>query len=229
MKLLFIPGSGSSREVWLYQTEYFTDSEAITLLGHPDGKPCASVDEYVEWLHSYIHQRQYQDVVLVGHSLGGAIVQLYGLKYGEELKALVLIGTGARLRVLPASLEALDGMIPDKAAWQEYLEEHHRLVAPEIRQVVIESRMQIGPAVTLNDFLCCDKFDIMDKVHTIKLPTLVICGSEDELTPVKYTKYLADKIEGATQVVIEGATHLVFMEKPEEVNQAIEAFLGGLG
>ena len=88
--------------------------------------------------------------------------------------------------------------------------------------------MRIGPAVMLSDLLCCDKFDIMDRVHNIKLPTLVICGSEDEMTSVKYTEYLADKIEGAIKVIVDGATHAVARERPKEVNQAIESFLAGL-
>lgn len=228
MKLLFIPGSGCGREVWVYQAGYFTDSEAIALPGHPDGEPCTSVDDYVGWLWGYIHQHQYQDVILAGHSLGGAIVQLYGLKYPDEVKALVLIGSGARLRVLPAYLTALEEIITDETAWREYLEDGYSTIDPEVRQALVEEGMQIGPAVTLNDYLCCDKFDIMEEVHTIKLPTLVICGSEDEMTPVKYAKYLADKIEAATQVVIDGTSHWVHLEKPEEVNQAIEEFLGGL-
>ena len=228
MKLLFIPGSGSGKEVWIYQTRYFTDSEAISLPGHPEGGPCSSVDDYVEWLRGYVHQQRYQDVVLVGHSLGGAIAQLYGLKYGDELKALVLIGTGARLRVLPALLAQFEAMITDQDAWKQYVEEGYSAVAPEVRKIATEARLRINPAVLLNDFLCCDKFDIMEQVYTIKLPTLAICGSEDERTPVKYTRYLADRIEGATAVIVEGASHQVFMEKPEEVNQAIEKFLAGI-
>jgi pimeloyl-ACP methyl ester carboxylesterase len=228
VKLFFIPGSGGGREEWLYQTAYFVDSEAITLPGHPEGQPCSSVDDYVEWLQDYSHQRENQDVVLVGHSLGGAIAQLYGLKYGVEIKGLVLIGTGARLRVLPAFLETLEGMISDKAAWRKFLEDLYRLVAPEVRQAVVKARTLIGPAVMLNDLLCCDRFDIMDKVHTIRLPTLVICGSEDGLTPIKYAQYLTNNIEGAKKVIIEGADHFVFMEKPKEVNQAIEEFLATL-
>jgi pimeloyl-ACP methyl ester carboxylesterase len=90
---------------------------------------------------------------------------------------------------------------------------------------VVEARMKIGPAVLLNDFLCCDKFDIMDKVQNIKLPTLVICGTADDMTPVKYANYLADKIAGSVMVVIDGGTHAVFREKPKAVNQAIENFL----
>jgi len=226
MKLLFIPGSGCGKKAWVYQTEYFSVSEAIALPGHPEGRPRSSIDGYVEWLRGYIHQ--HQDVVLVGHSMGGAVAQLYGLKYGDEVKALVLIGTGARLRVLPDLLKAVEEMVTDEATWIKYLEEHHRSTAPEIRRVVIEERMRIGPAVMLNDLLGCDKFDIMDRVHNIKLPTLIICGSEDELTPVKYAHYLASKIEAAREVIVNGTSHWVQTEKPKEVNQAIDSFLVSL-
>jgi len=228
MKLLFIAGSGSGKEAWVYQTEYFADAEAIALPGHPEGKPCPSVDEYVAWLWAYIHQQQYQDVILVGHSLGGAIAQLYGLKYGDEVKALVLIGTGTRLRVSPGFLASVEQMIIDENAWRKYVEDSYSAADPKVRPAMIKARVRVGPAVLLNDLLCCDKFDIMDRVHAIKLPTLVICGSEDEMTPVKYTKYLADKIEGAIKVIVDGATHGVAREKPGEVNQAIESFLAGL-
>ncbi len=227
MKLLFIPGSGAGGEVWQYQTEYFADSEGISLPGHPDGEPCTSIDDYVEWLRDYIHQQGYQDVVLAGHSLGGGIAQLYGVKYPDELKALILIGTGARLRVRPDILDGLRNMIGNQDAWRKNIGDPSSLADPILRQAA-EARLRIGPAVQLNDMLCCDKFDIMPEIQNIKLPTLVLCGTEDEMTPVKYTRYLADHIEGATEVVIDGATHMVFMEKPQEVNQAIENILATL-
>ena len=228
MNLLFIPGAGCGKQAGKCQTEYFSGSEAIALPGHPEGRPCSSIDGYVEWLHDYIYHQQYQDVVLVGHSMGGAVAQLYGLKYGDEVKALVLIGTGARLRVLPDWLKAVEEMVTDEAAWIKYLAERHRSTAPEIRQFVIEERMRIGPAVMLNDLLGCDKFDIMDRVHNIKLPTLVICGSDDELAPVKYTHYLASKIEAARELIVNGTGHWVQTEKPRKVNQAIDSFLASL-
>ena len=81
----------------------------------------------------------------------------------------------------------------------------------------------------LNDLLGCDRFDIMGRVRDIKLPTLLICGSRDEMTPVKFTNYLKAGIEGATEVIIEGADHWVHVQKAGEVNQAIEKFLSSLG
>lgn len=229
MKLLFISGAGSASAGWAHQVEYFTGSEAVVLPGHPDGELCRSLDDYVEWLRGYIQQRRYQEIVLAGHSMGGAIAQLYGLRYGEDLKALVLVGTGARLRVLPARLATVKEMVADDVAWRKYLEDEYSHFEPEMRCLLVEDGVRVKPAAALNDYLCCDKFDIMAQVHLIRLPALLICGSADDRTPVKYTAYLADKIEGATQVIIDGASHWVHVDKPEEVNQAIEMFLARLG
>jgi len=80
----------------------------------------------------------------------------------------------------------------------------------------------------LNDLLGCHKFDIKDRVHPIKQPTLVISGSDDELAPVKYTHYLASKIEAAREVIVNGTGHWVQTEKPRKVNQAIDSFLASL-
>jgi len=228
MKLLFIPGAACGRKAWLCQTPYFTGSEAVALPGHPEGKPCSSVAGYVAWLRGYIQEQQYQDVVLVGHSMGGAVVQRYGLNYSDGVKALVLIGTGARLRIRPELLEAVRGMVSGRLAWRDYLEERHGTAVPEVRQAIIEERMRIGPAVMLNDFLACDRFNMMEEVQAIRLPTLVICGLEDELTPVKYAHYLVSQIEGAREVIVPGAAHWVLTEKPKEVNQAIASFLAEL-
>jgi pimeloyl-ACP methyl ester carboxylesterase len=228
MKLLFIPGAACGRKAWLCQTQYFTDSEAVALPGHPEGKPCSSVTGYAAWLRDYIRERRYQDVVLAGHSMGGAVAQRYALDYGDEIEALILIGTGARLRIRPDLLESVREMAAGKLKWRDYLEERHRTTVPEVRQAIIEERMQIGPAMMLNDLLACDKFDVMDKIRAIRLPTLVITGCEDELAPVKYAHYLASQIEGAREVIVPGAAHWVLTERPQEVNQAIAGFLAGL-
>jgi len=228
MKLIFIHGSGGSKEAWHYQTKHFPDAEAINLPGHPDGEPRNSVEGYVDWLRGYIQEMGYRDVVLAGHSMGSGIAQLYALKYPEDLKGLILIGGGARLRVHPMYLEMLENAKSDPSMFEGFLDIGWELIDPELREVLWKRALENGPAVFLNDMLCCDKFDIMDRVHEIKLPTLALCGSEDIMTPPKYSKYVADKIEGAREVIIEGGTHMVFAEKPDEVNRAIEEFLSSL-
>ncbi|MDP2919718.1 MAG: alpha/beta hydrolase, partial [Dehalococcoidia bacterium] len=227
MKLLLIPGSGAGGNVWHYQVKGIPDTEGISLPGHPDGEPLESIPAYTEWVHDYIHGKGYQDVVLGGHSLGGGIAQQYALEYGNELKGLVLIGTGARLRVRPDILETVKGMIGDDVAWRRYIESTPLSPDPALTEIR-EMRIKIGPAVLLSDFLCCDKFDIMTRVQDITVPTLIICGTEDIMTPPKYSQFLAAKIPGAKYVLIEGASHSIALEKPEEVNRVIRELMGGL-
>ena len=163
-------------------------------------------------------------MILAGHSLGGAIGQLYALKYPEDLKALVIIGSGARLRVSSMYLRTLDDAQGNPDILEEYMNQTCEYIDPELKEVLQGKALENGAAVFLNDMLCCDKFDIMDQVQDIKVPTLILCGSEDIMTPPKYSRYLASKIEGAREVIINGGTHMVFAEKPLEVNQAIEDF-----
>jgi len=230
MKLIFVHGSGNTAAAWHYQVAHFPEAEAINLPGHlSPGEPCTSVEDYADWLHSYIFEHKYCDPVLVGHSLGGAISQIYALKYPKDVRALVLIGTGARLRVAPEFLSLMQEGIKNPSAWlKNFVEPRYSQIAVEIRKNIIAKIAQVGPAVQLNDFLCCDKFDIMDKIDQIKVPTLIICGSEDIMTPPKYASYLATKIKEAKLTLINGGTHLVFAEKPEAVNQTIEQFLATL-
>jgi len=180
-------------------------------------------------MHQYILGRGYSEPVLAGHSLGGAIAQMYALKYPADVKGLVLIGSGARLRVKPQSLVSVEEGIDNPSAWlKDFVEPLHSRVTSGLKEAMIRKVVEVGARVQLSDLQCCDKFDIMDKVHQIEVPALVICGSEDQMTPVKYSQYLVANIRDAELVIIEGGTHLVFMEKPGEVNQAIEKFLGGL-
>jgi len=226
MRLIFIHGAGNTNLEWHYQTKYFTGSQAINLPGHPEGKPCTSIDEYAQWLHQYAYRGDHSQLVIAGHSLGGAIAMMYALSYPEDAKALILISTGARLRVRPDLLKKLEDSIDAPAQWlKKVVEPPYSRVAPDVKEKIVNGMAKVGAAVQLNDFRCCDKFDVMDKVSQIAVPTLIITGTEDDMTPLKYSQYLADKIAGAKLVIIEGTTHHCLLEKPVEANQAIEAFL----
>jgi len=225
MKLIFIHGAGNTGFVWYHQLKHFPDADALSLPGHPEGQPYTSIEGYADWLHEYILQCKYSAPILIGHSMGGGVAQTYALKYPKDVSALVLIGTGARLRVNPDFLDLIRaglGQPPDYM--RNLLNPLYGTVEPWLRDRVIEKITEIGVRVQLNDFQCCDKFDIMDKIQSINLPTSIICGTQDDMTPVKYSKYLANNIDGSSLIIVEGATHMVFMEKPDEVNKAIEDF-----
>ncbi len=229
MRLIFVHGSGAYGDIWRYQTEYFPESDAVNLPGHPHGQLLTSIDECADWLRKYIKGRGYKDTVLAGQSLGGAITLMYALRYPQELKGIIIISSGARLRVHPAYLapceEAIKG---NPQEWYKMIAEIYRLTPEDYKREVVEKQKAIGPAVMLNDFLCCDKFDLMNKVQEIKLPALIICGELDIMTPVKYANYLGAKIVNSRVVIVPQASHLVLAEKPEAVNKAIEDFVNGI-
>ena len=226
MKLIFVHGSGGCGDIWRYQTEYFQGSHAVNLPGHPYGQALESVEECVEWLNGYIQGKGFKDVVLAGHSFGGAIALMYALRYPQELKGIIIIGSGARLRVHPIFLAPCEEAIKDNPRkWHELVEEMYRLTPEDYKKEMVEKQKAIGPAVMLNDFLCCDKFDIMDRVHEIEVPTLIICGESDIMTPVKFANYLGTRITNSKVVVIPESSHFVLAEKADVVNKTIEDFI----
>jgi len=229
MKIVFIHGAGGCGELWHYQAKHFRDCDAVTLPGHPDGTPRASVDEYRQWLHGHITGNNYGNVVLAGQSMGGAIALSYALEHPADVAGLVLIGTGARLRVNPAFLKVLAENTDRQPSWyREIAAPLYGGVDPGVLGMVLDRVCSFPVSTHLNDFLCCDRFDVMDRVPEIKAPVLLLCGDKDVMTPVKYSQYLADRIPGSRMVIIPGAGHMVFLQKPEEVNREIDDFVMGL-
>ena len=226
MKLVFLHGAGCSSLSFYYQLRHFRSAKAIDLPGHPDGKPCESVEGYTEWVRGFIRARRYKNVVLCGHSMGGAIAMDYALKYPEELKGLILLGTGAKLKVHPHYLQRCNEPGEGNMPWLEGHLGYYEDVDEEVHPVLRQRAAEVGPEVELNDLMACDSFDVMDRVGEICLPTRVICGSDDVMTPVKYSEFLTQSIDGATEAIIPGGSHFVHMEKYQKVNEQIEDFLG---
>ena len=130
-----------------------------------------------------------KEVVLGGHSLGGGIVLDFAVRFPARLKAALLIGTGARLRVLPAALDLLKKMaereIPPKFEPWAFSEK-------ATSEVLVEGEKEwakTSSKVRYYDMLACDQFDIMDELEKIKCPSLIVCGREDRLTPTKYSEF----------------------------------------
>ncbi len=228
MQLIFVHGSGGCKESWKYQTEYFKGSEAVNLPGHPDGDLYPTIEGCVEWLHGYVHQNGYQDVILVGHSLGGGIALQYALDHAVDLKGIVLMGSGARLRVHPTFLETLEKIVEDPTAMESPFDQTYDLIDPELAAVIKKRADENGPASFLNDLKACDRFDVIERLGEIKLPILAVCGDQDVMTPPKYSNFMADRVPGTKVAIIPGGTHMAYAEKPAEVNQAIDEYLKDL-
>jgi len=146
------------------------------------------------------------------------------LNYPQRVAGLVLVGTGARLRVLP---QILEGTLNDFENTVELICRYaYSPQAP--RELVYRGQQQMAqvvPQTIHDDFVACNTFDIMERLGEIRCPTLILCGTEDALTPPKYASFLAERIAGADFKPVEGAGHMVMVEKADEVAQAIASAL----
>lgn len=229
--LVFIHGAGDSARAWREQAIYFgRRAYAIDLPGHgerPDSLPkSAGVADYAQAVRSIISDELHLvRPIIVGHSLGGLIALQMGLDFAQELGGLILIGTGARMRVLPALLEAARTEPGEalRALKNISLSAQSPSTPPGD---LLNEQPAPGPGILYRDLAACNRFDVMDRLEELQaLPTLIICGAQERNAPVKYSQYLQTHIAGSVLEIIPGAGHYVQREKPAQVNQAIARWL----
>jgi pimeloyl-ACP methyl ester carboxylesterase len=80
-------------------------------------------------------------------------------------------------------------------------------------------------SVLYGDLLACNRFDVMDRLGAIQQNTLVICGVDDQMTPVRYAQYLSNSMPNARLNVIPNAGHMVMLEQPQLVANSLLSFL----
>lgn len=229
--LVLVHGAGESHLHWppgLRRLEG-TDVYALDLPGHgrSGGRGRDSIAAYRDLLAAFLDALGLERAVLVGHSMGGAIVLSFALNRPNQLEGMVLVSSGARLKVLPA---ILDGILSDFDSTVELICSY--AYGPEASKELMETRLEwmkkVHPEALHGDFAACDAFDMMGRLGEIQLPTLAICGTEDKLTPPKYSAYLRDHIPGAQLVLVEEGGHMVMLEQPEEVERAVAKFVAPL-
>ena len=93
--------------------------------------------------------------------------------------------------------------------------------AETVPPTILNEQAEAASYIFYRDLAACDIFDFMPRLQEIHLPTLIICGTNDTATPVKYSQYLHDHIAGSTLRIIADTGHYVLREQPEAVNQAI--------
>lgn len=228
LTMVLVHGAGENHLVWPASLRRIDRVLvcALDLPGHgkSGGQGRASVSDYAAVVLGFLDALGVKRAVVGGHSMGGAIAQQFALSHPQRVAGLVLVATGARLRVAPA---ILNGMLTD---WPGTLDLVIRYAwgpgAPE--ELVRQGHAQLAeadPRVAANDYTACNAFDVMERLGQIAAPTLVIGGTADQMTPQKYAAYLAEKIPGARLAMIEGAGHMVMLEQPELVARHVREFL----
>lgn len=230
--LVLVHGAGGSTLTWARQLEGLADRAGVIALDLPGhgGSPGPGrdrIEDYAAVVEGFLAALGRGPVVLGGHSMGGAVTQAVALRAPHLLRGLVLVGTGARLRVLP---ELFTRLLADYGAGADFLTglAWSQAAAPALLEGGRRALLATPAAVTVGDFRACDGFDVMARLGEIRLPALVVVGEDDRLTPPRYAEFLARGIPGARLCRIPAAGHFVCLEQPDAVNHAIGRFLEDL-
>lgn len=176
--------------------------------------------------------------VYVGLSMGGYVALAYAKKYAGDLRGLVLVDTKAEADT-PEGKEGRGKMIDlvrkdgSKAVADQMMPKMLAKDAagqrPQTEQA-LRRIMEACPPKTIEHALAAmrDRPDRDGELSQIKVPTLVIVGESDAITPPAVAESMVSKIRSARLVVIRGAGHMSPMEQPDQVNRAIRGFLEGL-
>ena len=204
---------------------------AINLPGRAgtDGPPLVTVAEMETFLSHFIKSQVRGTYVVIGHSLGGGLAIEHALvSRPQNLKGIVLLASGARLRVHPMILQLFDqvaksGELPPLPPG---LYEHG--ANPELIAEA-SKHLELTPIETGGtDWRAADSFDRMQDLADIQVPALIVAGTEDALTPPKYAEYLAANISESELHIIDGAGHMLVVERVAEVAKWIESFVSRL-
>lgn len=227
--LLFLHGAGDSHLLWNGQLAAFASLArgfALDLPGHgrSTGQGRTTITEYAIAVREFMHALGIERAVIVGTSMGGAIAQMLALESPALVARLVLVGTGARLRVAPQYLMGLRSDF--EATARALVVNFYTPDAPlELKEQSLRQLLATGSAVTYGDFTACDAFDLREQVQNITCPTLILCGRADRMTPVKYSESLAQTIPQARLAVIENAGHMVMLERAIEFQHVLVTWL----
>lgn len=229
-QLVLIHGAGGSYLHWPAEIRHLAGEDilAIDLPGHGASKRGGSktLDAYAGSVIELMDCLDISQAVLAGHSMGSAIAQRLSLDSPERVRGLILIGAGDKLSVHSKLIEfcSSEHTYPEAVSlvmeWFFSPQADRRLV-----ELAGQRMTEIPTSVMLADFKACDAFDVRDEMQEIQQPAMVICGEDDQMTPVRYSQFLVDKLPVARLEIIPHAGHMVMLEQPEIVAELIKNFL----
>ena len=238
--LVFCHGFTTTGEFWREQIGEFSRDHRLVVLDlpghgrspHPQTRSY-TMDAFVADLALVFDKLELEDVILVGLSMGGTIAQRFALAHGDRLRALVLVGAtphglGPDVQVKNV-LEAIDrlGVV---AASQAVIDRSFGSAASS--ELVAFAREQVAQTpkfVAREAIVSLNEADSRADLEHLTLPTLVVCGEEDAITPPSQSQALAAGIPGATLQLISDAAHFPMLEQPERFNAILRNFITRIG
>ena len=234
--VVFLHGVGSDKSVWRPQLDAFARERraiAFDYPGYGDSDPApegTTREDYAEAVLSGMRDLGIARAHICGLSLGGVVAIALHAADPDACASLILADTFA---VHPDGQAIYDRSVAASEDMRALAEGRVDVLLaqpadPAVRTEVVGTMAKIHPAAFRIGAEAVWLADQRDRVHEIRVPTLVICGAQDHVTSPALSHELTRLIPGARFEQIEGAGHLTNLEKPEEFNTLVGAFIRGV-
>lgn len=204
---------------------------ALDLPGHGQSQAEGrhSIEEYADDIASFMDNLHIESAIITGLSMGSGIALTLALKYPHKVAALVVMGGGAKLRVAQSTLDTIGNLATFEAAVESINRAcFSSYASEELVALSKKSMLGTGPSILLDDYFACNQLDVTPHLDQIQIPTLILCGTEDVMTPPKHSQYLKDHLLNAQLYFLEKTGHMLTLEQPEIVAKLLKQFLDKL-
>jgi pimeloyl-ACP methyl ester carboxylesterase len=193
--------------------------------GKSDSLPSRDrISEYAADMTALLNALELPTTVIVGQSMGSAIAQTIALQAPERVEGLVLIGTGVMFSVSP---RILDNLLANQQTVGEWFKQWMwgSTTPQRPRDLGFEQFMKTPAQVVLDDYTACQHFDIREHLEKIRVPVLIFGAQEDRMTPLAGAVELQKQFPDAELITVENAGHMMQLEQPELIANAITDWL----
>lgn len=240
MPVVLIHGFPLDSRMWEAQAEALSDRYRIIApdlrgFGLTRGGGSFTMDSLAEDVHALLKEVGALPSVVAGLSMGGYVTLAYAKKYPKDLKGLMLIDTRAEAdspeakenrgkalqRVKDGGAKAIaDDMMPKLV--HEGVLKHRQDIAHKLR-LILESQ---SPETIAHALVALrDRPDRVSDLAAIPVPTLVIVGEHDAITPPALSEKMSKELTHPTVAIIKNAGHMAPMEQADDVNLVMRRFL----
>jgi 3-oxoadipate enol-lactonase len=242
--VVLLHGFPFSRALWRGQTQTLSAEWRVVapdLRGHGETAGTqgpATMEEMARDVAALLDELEIERAVVAGLSMGGYVALEFFRLFRERVRALVLADTRATAdteearrdreemarRALTEGIQVVaDAMLPKLLAPATFERETERVAF--VREMIMGTRPE-GAAAALRGMAV--RRDQTELLGEIEVPTLILVGSEDAVTPPEMSEAMSRRVRGARMEVLEGAGHVSNVERPAEFNHALVQFLRGL-
>ena len=237
--IVFVHGAAFDHSVWQWQSRYLANHGYSVLApdlpahGKSPGVARQTIADMADWVAALVEAAALGKAALVGHSMGSLVALETALRHPARVAKLALVGTSAPMPVGEPFLAAATDDHP-AAFDMEVTWGHARGIALATSPVpgttlpgasrALNGRAR--PGVLAADLAACHEWKpSSEAIRALAIPTLVVVGRRDQMTPQKAGRALAAEIPGAKLVTLD-AGHSMMSEAPRELVRVLREFLG---